>query len=265
MSSGGPNIPGMDFISELLQRINSEQQENNNNNNNNNNSGLTATSSNNNNLSNNNNINSNSTNLSNLPQLSSATKSSSQQQQSNLQQNNSLSNCISQPHSSSSNNATIQHKDVAKIGFDDLSSSSSKMTVSQGHSNNVFSSLGHQLTNSTPSGNGSQNRISIGGISLPSMDNIPSTLDLSSLTQNPMSLEKQREQDKKLRRAQANSNERKRMQSINRGFDSLRSIIPDGHDEKISKANVLQQTANYIRQLEKDKLNLQQKLADKLG
>ena len=50
------------------------------------------------------------------------------------------------------------------------------------------------------------------------------------------------------------------MQSINNGFLSLRTIIPDGHDEKLSKAAVLQQTAQYVRQLEKDKLDLQQEI-----
>lgn len=71
-----------------------------------------------------------------------------------------------------------------------------------------------------------------------------------------LSVEKQREEERRVRRQIANSNERRRMQSINNGFMSLRTIIPDGHDEKLSKAAVLQQTANYVRQLEKDKLDL---------
>lgn len=60
-----------------------------------------------------------------------------------------------------------------------------------------------------------------------------------------LSLEKQREEERRVRRQIANSNERRRMQSINNGFISLRTIIPDGHDEKLSKAAVLMQTAQY--------------------
>jgi len=61
------------------------------------------------------------------------------------------------------------------------------------------------------------------------------------------------EQDKKLRREIANSNERRRMQSINAGFQSLRNLLPHHEGEKLSKAAILQQTSEYIYHLEQEK------------
>ena len=52
--------------------------------------------------------------------------------------------------------------------------------------------------------------------------------------------------EKKIRREIANSNERRRMQSINAGFQSLRTLLPHHEGEKLSKAAILQQTAEYI-------------------
>ncbi|ODM91520.1 Transcription factor AP-4 [Orchesella cincta] len=43
--------------------------------------------------------------------------------------------------------------------------------------------------------------------------------------------------EKRLRREIANSNERRRMQSINAGFQSLRNLLPHHEGEKLSKAN----------------------------
>lgn len=43
------------------------------------------------------------------------------------------------------------------------------------------------------------------------------------------------ENEKKMRREIANSNERRRMQSINAGFQSLKSLIPHSDGEKLSK------------------------------
>lgn len=43
------------------------------------------------------------------------------------------------------------------------------------------------------------------------------------------------EQEKRMRREIANSNERRRMQSINNGFQSLRSLLPHHEGEKLSK------------------------------
>lgn len=63
------------------------------------------------------------------------------------------------------------------------------------------------------------------------------------------------EEDKRIRREIANSNERRRMQSINAGFQYLRSLLPQG-EEKLSKASILQQTADYIFRLEHEKTML---------
>ncbi|XP_030754776.1 transcription factor AP-4 isoform X2 [Sitophilus oryzae] len=64
------------------------------------------------------------------------------------------------------------------------------------------------------------------------------------------------DQEKRLRREIANSNERRRMQSINNGFQSLRSLLPHHEGEKLSKAAILQQTAEYIYSLEQEKTRL---------
>lgn len=54
---------------------------------------------------------------------------------------------------------------------------------------------------------------------------------------SPSSPEGHLETEKKVRREIANSNERRRMQSINAGFQSLKTLIP--HDgEKLSKVNI---------------------------
>lgn len=45
------------------------------------------------------------------------------------------------------------------------------------------------------------------------------------------------ENEKKMRREIANSNERRRMQSINAGFQSLRSLLPHHEGEKLSKVS----------------------------
>lgn len=53
--------------------------------------------------------------------------------------------------------------------------------------------------------------------------------------------------ERKVRREIANSNERKRMQSINAGFQSLRLLLPrNGPVDRLSKAAILQQAAEYI-------------------
>ncbi|XP_055682119.1 uncharacterized protein LOC129789363 [Lutzomyia longipalpis] len=62
--------------------------------------------------------------------------------------------------------------------------------------------------------------------------------------------------DKKMRRQIANSNERRRMQSINAGFQSLRLLLPHHEGEKLSKAAILQQTAEFVYNLEQDKSRL---------
>merc|ERR1712062_717074 len=62
--------------------------------------------------------------------------------------------------------------------------------------------------------------------------------------------------ERRVRREIANSNERRRMQSINAGFQSLRTLLPHHEGEKLSKAAILQQTAEYIYQLEQEKTRL---------
>ncbi|XP_024943754.1 helix-loop-helix protein 11-like [Cephus cinctus] len=47
------------------------------------------------------------------------------------------------------------------------------------------------------------------------------------------------EQEKRMRREIANSNERRRMQSINAGFQSLRTLLPHHEGEKLSKVTEL--------------------------
>lgn len=46
------------------------------------------------------------------------------------------------------------------------------------------------------------------------------------------------EQEKRIRREIANSNERRRMQSINNGFKSLRLLLPHHEGEKLSKVSI---------------------------
>uniref|UniRef100_A0A183C970 BHLH domain-containing protein n=1 Tax=Globodera pallida TaxID=36090 RepID=A0A183C970_GLOPA len=62
--------------------------------------------------------------------------------------------------------------------------------------------------------------------------------------------------DRRLRRQIANCNERRRMQSINAGFQALRQLLPRKDGDKMSKAAILAATAEFIHSLlkEKDKL-----------
>ncbi|XP_018094743.1 transcription factor AP-4 isoform X2 [Xenopus laevis] len=81
---------------------------------------------------------------------------------------------------------------------------------------------------------------------------------LCSLANIPLTPETQRDQERRIRREIANSNERRRMQSINSGFQSLKTLIPHTDGEKLSKAAILQQTAEYIFSLEQEKTRLLQ-------
>ncbi|XP_015265373.1 PREDICTED: transcription factor AP-4 [Gekko japonicus] len=84
---------------------------------------------------------------------------------------------------------------------------------------------------------------------------------LRSLANIPLTPETQRDQERRIRREIANSNERRRMQSINAGFQSLKTLIPHTDGEKLSKAAILQQTAEYIFSLEQEKTRLLQQNA----
>ncbi|PAA58908.1 hypothetical protein BOX15_Mlig023980g3, partial [Macrostomum lignano] len=55
--------------------------------------------------------------------------------------------------------------------------------------------------------------------------------------------------EKRSRREIANCNERRRMQSINSGFESLKTLLPTEDGEKLSKAAILQLTSKYIQHL----------------
>ncbi|CAG5928900.1 unnamed protein product, partial [Menidia menidia] len=79
---------------------------------------------------------------------------------------------------------------------------------------------------------------------------------LCSLANIPLSPESAQDQERRIRREIANSNERRRMQSINAGFQSLKTLLPHTDGEKLSKAAILQQTADYIYTLEQEKTQL---------
>ncbi|XP_055928472.1 transcription factor AP-4-like isoform X1 [Argiope bruennichi] len=79
---------------------------------------------------------------------------------------------------------------------------------------------------------------------------------LCRLGSRPVSPKSLLEQEKRIRREIANSNERRRMQSINAGFQSLRALLPHREGEKLSKAAILQNTADYVYQLEQEKTRL---------
>ncbi|ESN99560.1 hypothetical protein HELRODRAFT_176727 [Helobdella robusta] len=64
------------------------------------------------------------------------------------------------------------------------------------------------------------------------------------------------ERDKKTRREIANSNERRRMQSINSGFQQLKALLPDTEDDKRSKSVILHQAVEHIAKLESEKAHL---------
>lgn len=55
--------------------------------------------------------------------------------------------------------------------------------------------------------------------------------------QQPMEVRQLDHDEKKMRRQIANSNERRRMQSINAGFQSLRQLLPHHEGEKLSKVS----------------------------
>lgn len=59
-----------------------------------------------------------------------------------------------------------------------------------------------------------------------------------SLANIPLSPETAQDQERRIRREIANSNERRRMQSINAGFQSLKTLLPHTDGEKLSKVSV---------------------------
>ncbi|KAM4530528.1 transcription factor AP-4 isoform 2-T2 [Odontesthes bonariensis] len=89
-------------------------------------------------------------------------------------------------------------------------------------------------------------------------EKLETLVTVTSLANIPLTPETARDQERRIRREIANSNERRRMQSINAGFQSLKTLIPHSDGEKLSKAAILQQTAEYIFTLEQEKTRLLQ-------
>ncbi|CAF0952154.1 unnamed protein product [Rotaria sordida] len=118
--------------------------------------------------------------------------------------------------------------------IDQTSSSSSSSSQHQYVHVMPESPLQHKLSSNTSTNSGHVSRVS------------------SDMTPNS-----QLEHEKRVRREIANSNERRRMQSINTGFQSLKILIPHSCGEKLSKACILQRAADHIKSLENEKLKLQ--------
>ena len=60
---------------------------------------------------------------------------------------------------------------------------------------------------------------------------------MRAAVRNPHMLALLQDQERRIRREIANSNERRRMQSINAGFQSLRTLLPHHEGEKLSKVS----------------------------
>lgn len=65
----------------------------------------------------------------------------------------------------------------------------------------------------------------------------------------PLTPETQRDQERRIRREIANSNERRRMQSINAGFQSLKTLIPHTDGEKLSKVSGMHTLVPHVEGL----------------
>ena len=70
---------------------------------------------------------------------------------------------------------------------------------------------------------------------VPNVELTPTSPPPRRLSGRPVSPKSAMEQEKRIRREIANSNERKRMQSINAGFNALKSLLPHHEGEKLSK------------------------------
>ena len=55
------------------------------------------------------------------------------------------------------------------------------------------------------------------------------------------------DQERRIRREIANSNERRRMQSINAGFQSLRTLLPHHEGEKLSKVSHISSSFFWVQ------------------
>lgn len=101
-----------------------------------------------------------------------------------------------------------------------LANSNSKM-----HSNGNNSSLIHDFKNK---------HCVASLVNIYDTDNIRSSI-VTPVSNGRIETDAFPEDDKRKRRAIANSNERRRMQSINAGFQNLKSLIPHSSGEKLSK------------------------------
>ncbi|CRK93863.1 CLUMA_CG007390, isoform A [Clunio marinus] len=72
----------------------------------------------------------------------------------------------------------------------------------------------------------------------------PQQLQQQNIQQQSIEVRPMDHDEKKMRRQIANSNERRRMQSINAGFQSLRQLLPHHEGEKLSKKSSLSALAH---------------------
>lgn len=95
------------------------------------------------------------------------------------------------------------------------------------------------------------------------------TLSLSGLSDHIKNekMEPETEEVRRHRRLIANSNERRRMQGINNGFEALRGFLACSEEQKLSKAAILQKTVTYIQHLldEKSQLIMRNAQLEKLA
>ncbi|KAK6745457.1 hypothetical protein RB195_011902 [Necator americanus] len=129
-------------------------------------------------------------------------------------------------------------KMVRSESADEEMAVSDKFDATANEDDDEFSPQPIWATNGTHTESGKGN----GGV-----PNRPVSRSASSLSPNSS------DPDRRLRRQIANCNERRRMQSINAGFQSLRALLPRKEGEKLSKAAILQHTADLIQQLQSER------------
>uniref|UniRef100_A0A3B4WWB4 BHLH domain-containing protein n=1 Tax=Seriola lalandi dorsalis TaxID=1841481 RepID=A0A3B4WWB4_SERLL len=84
-------------------------------------------------------------------------------------------------------------------------------------------------------------------IVLPALPCLKKFVKIHFLANIPLSPETAQDQERRIRREIANSNERRRMQSINAGFQSLKTLLPHTDGEKLSKVQRALQTLTLIK------------------
>uniref|UniRef100_A0A182KDC6 BHLH domain-containing protein n=1 Tax=Anopheles christyi TaxID=43041 RepID=A0A182KDC6_9DIPT len=96
----------------------------------------------------------------------------------------------------------------------------------------IFLDLGVYVRLKSDESGGSGNNNNNNNISNNNNNNGINSSSSSSSNGNNLPMDKD---EKRMRREIANSNERRRMQSINAGFQSLRQMLPHHEGEKLSK------------------------------